>query len=186
MKKAVVLFAEGFEEIEGLTVVDVLRRAGVLCDMCSVSSNKEVVGAHNIPIKTDITFDNANFDEYEAIIMPGGIPGSTNLRDNNKVLDKVRDFNNKGKIVAAMCAAPIVLVAAGVVAERTITAYPGIEKELGNVNYSEEIVVQDGNIITSRGPATAIYFALKILQNLSGREVAENIKEGMLVNLIEK
>lgn len=184
MKKVVVLLAQGFEEIEALTCVDVLRRGEVDCILCSINGKEDVKGAHGVVVKAETLLENINGDEYEAVILPGGMPGATNLRDNEKVTEMVKKFDKENKIVAAICAAPIVLKKAGIIYNRKVTSYPGFEEELQAYNYSEEIVVQEGNLITSRGPATAIYFALKILENLKGGEVVENLKKDILLNLV--
>lgn len=184
MKKVVVLLAEGFEEIEALTCVDVLRRGEVDCSICSINGKEDVKGAHGVVVKAEALLENINEDEYEAVILPGGMPGATNLRDNEKVIETVKKFDKENKIVAAICAAPIVLKKAGIIYNKKVTSYPGFEEELQAYNYSEEIVVQEGNLITSRGPATAVYFALKILENLKGEETIENLKKDMLLNLV--
>lgn len=184
MKKAIILLAEGFEEIEALTCVDVLRRGEVDCRICSISSKEDVKGAHGVVVKAEILLQNINEDEYEAIILPGGMPGAVNLRDNEKVIEIVKKFDRENKIIAAICAAPIVLKKAGIIYNRKVTSYPGFEEELQAYNYSEEIVVQEANLITSRGPATAPYFALKVLENLSGTESVENLKKDMLLDLV--
>lgn len=185
MKKVVVFLADGFEEIEALTVVDVLRRAKVSCDTCSIH-NKSVNGAHNMSVQADKLIEDINPLEYDAVILPGGMPGSTNLRDNEKVIDIVKIFNDNNKIIGAICAAPIVLAKALDLKGRKITSYPGVNNELGDCLYKEELVVEDDNIITSRGPATALYFALKLVEKLTSKDIKEKLKEGMLVNLIEK
>ncbi|WP_050606944.1 DJ-1 family glyoxalase III [Clostridium niameyense] len=186
MKKVIVLMAPGYEEIEALTVVDVLKRGEICCDICSVSSHMEVKSSNNILIKSDKKFKEVNFEEYDALIIPGGMPGSTNLRDNVEIINLVKEFNNKNKLIAAICAGPIVLGKAGVLKDKRATSYPGFEKELNCKEYVEEIVVQDSNIITSRGPAIAIYFAFKILENLiEDKEKIEKIKKDMLLHMIK-
>lgn len=185
MKKAIVLLDNGFEEVEALTVVDVLRRGEVKCITCSTNHNEEVIGSHNICVKADNLLENINVDNYDALIIPGGMPGATNLRDNYSVIELIKKFNKEEKIVAAICAGPIVLGKAGVLDGKTVTSYPGFENELGKSKYIEEIVVKDGNVITSRGPATALYFALKILESLEDNSKVENLKENMLLNFVE-
>lgn len=184
MKKVVVFLAEGFEEIEALTVVDLLRRANVTCDTCSLKE-KEVMGAHNITIVADKIIDKLDIIEYDAIILPGGMPGSINLKECEKVVAWVKEFNEKGKLVAAICAAPIVLGQAEIVKGRKVTSYPGFEGELKEAVYCEEVVVEDNNIITSRGPATAIYFALKLIETLVDRNTADMLKKGIMLEFVE-
>lgn len=185
MKKLVVFVAEGFEEIEALTVVDVLRRAEVECDICSLKG-EYISGAHDIVIKADINIDEIDGRQYDGLILPGGMPGAENLRTNLKVIEIVKDFCNSGKLTSAICAAPIVLEKAEVVNGRKITSYPSFKNKLGNCIYSEEPVVLDGNILTSRGPATALDFSYKILEFFGLFEELEQLKEGMLFNYRNK
>ncbi|MFL0197065.1 DJ-1 family glyoxalase III [Clostridium sp. WILCCON 0269] len=185
MKKAVVLLAEGFEEIEALTCVDVLRRANIHCITCSINSKKDVTGAHGISVNADSLLEAVNVDEYHAVILPGGMPGTINLRDDEKVIEFIKKLHTENKIVAAICAAPIVLKKAGIIEGKKVTSYPGFEEELASDNYSEESVVQEGNLITSRGPATAIYFVFKILENLVDKNIVENLKKDMLLDLVK-
>lgn len=177
MMKTAVLLADGFEEIEALTVVDIMRRANVQCDMIAIK-DINVTGAHNIGVKADKVIDN-DIKDYDLIVLPGGMPGATNLQQDMKVLDTVRYFNENNKYVAAICAAPIVLASVGIIENRNITSYPGFEDQLSGCNYKEDRVVVDGNIITSRGPATAMEFAYKLLEQL-GIESHKEISKGML------
>ncbi|MCY6369634.1 DJ-1 family glyoxalase III [Clostridium ganghwense] len=185
MKKVVIFLAEGFEEIEALTVVDVLRRANISCDTCSLSE-KQVKGAHNVLVEADKLISELNINEYDVIVLPGGMPGSTNLKESAQVVKWVKEFNKEGKIVSAICAAPIVLGKAKIVKDKKITSYPGFEEELKEGIYCEELVVEDGNIITSRGPATAAYFALKLVERLVDKNTADTLKEGMLLKFVEE
>lgn len=162
--RAAVLFMDGFEEVEGLTVVDILRRLGIGCDI--VGKTALVTGSHNITIKSDRMLDEIKAQDYNAIILPGGLPGAANLRDDEKVISIVKDMDEAGKIVAAICAAPIVLERAGVLSGREFTAYPGVGEEISIGSFKEELVVKDGNIITSRGPATGMEFAFAIAEAL--------------------
>ena len=184
MKSAVILLAEGFEEIEAITIIDVLRRGSVKCDICSIRDRK-VIGAHKIKIKVDILLSEIEVDSYDAVILPGGMPGAKNLKEDSRVIDILKRFKIKNKIIGAICAAPIVLKEAGIIIDKTITSYPDFKDELSESNYSEDIVTNDGNIFTSRGPATAIYFALELLKQLADQQIYQNVKEGMLVNLVE-
>lgn len=186
MKKAIVLLAKGFEEVEALTVVDVLRRGGIHCITCSINGEREVIGSHSIHVKANNSLEDIDVDKYDALIIPGGMPGATNLRDDNKVISLVKKFNEESKILAAICAGPIVLAKAAVISGRKVTSYPGFQGELGEVQYKEEMVVQDDNIITSRGPATSLYFAFKILENLAEKKIVEDLKEAMMVKFVEK
>lgn len=183
MKKVLVFLAEGFETIEALSVVDVCNRAKVTCHACSLTENRIVNSAHGTMVLCDKLISDDDLETYDAIVLPGGMPGSTNLRDNEKVQSLIKKYNEENKIVAAICAAPIALAKAGVIEGKKVTSYPGFKEELGNVNYVEEdTVVVDGNIITSRGPATALVFGLEILKKLGYEKEAEEIREGMLIN----
>lgn len=184
MKKVLVMLADGFEEIEAISVVDVLRRANVVCDMCSIKK-EYVKGTHDIVLKSDCSIDDINVSEYDAIVLPGGLPGATNLKDE-RVKNFVKELNESGKIVAAICAAPEILEEFEVLKNRKCTSYPGFIKDKSSVSYVEEIVVRDENIITSRGPATAIEFSLELLKALGYEEKAEEIREEMLVNFYNK
>ena len=172
--KILVLLAEGFEEIEALTVVDYLRRLDVTVDTVSTTGDKE--GEKK-------AFEIAR-DDYEAAVIPGGLPGATNLRDDKRVIELTQDFNNREKLVAAICAAPIVLEEAGVIEGKNMTSYPGFEENLKSANYKEEKVVIDGNILTSRGPALAVNFAIEIARYLLGDEKAEELKEDILYRFL--
>ncbi|HCW04666.1 MAG TPA: DJ-1 family protein [Clostridium sp.] len=180
MKKLLLFLAEGFEEIEALTVVDVLRRAEVEVDMCSLSE-EYVNGAHNIKVKSDLHLDDLDQNNYDGLILPGG-PGTDNLKNNVRVVQLVKDFYMNGKLTAAICAAPIVLAEAGIVNGHNITSYPTVQNFLDNSIYKEEAVVLDNNILTSRGPATALPFAFAILEALGLNEESEKLKEDMLYN----
>jgi 4-methyl-5(b-hydroxyethyl)-thiazole monophosphate biosynthesis len=183
MKKVLLLLAEGFEEIEALTVVDVLRRANVQCDTCSIKE-REVSGSHDIVVVADITLDDENLNSYDAIVLPGGMPGAANLKENIRVVDLVKDYYASGRIVAAICAAPIVLAKAGIIDGKLVTSYPSFDKQLEHCIYKDELVVVDGNIITSRGPATALPFSYKLLEKLGCDTEAYDLREGMMYNFL--
>lgn len=183
-KKVAVLLADGFEEGEALFIVDIMRRAGIGCDMVSIK--EEIVeGGHGITVKADKLIKDAEKDRYDMIVLPGGLPGADYLRDCEEVIKWVQDFaNDNKKYIAAICAAPQVLAKAGVVKDRKITSYPSekYRQILKDAQYTEEIVVVDSNIITSRGPATTMPFAYKLVEILDGD--SELLKEGMLYNML--
>ena len=182
MPKVAVILANGFEEIEALTVVDVLRRANITCHM--VGFEDTVTGSHAIQVQTDRVFD-GNLSEYDMIVLPGGMPGSTHLRDNESLISELQKFEEIGKKVAAICAAPIALNQAGLLEGRNFTCYDGVQEQIANGHYHKETVVVDGNVITSRGPATALAFAYHLVETLGGD--AESLKNGMLyTDLFEK
>ncbi|MCI6691433.1 MULTISPECIES: DJ-1 family glyoxalase III [unclassified Clostridium] len=176
--KVAVLLANGFETLEALTVVDILRRGEVECNTFSLEGN-EVTTSHNIKLKADKSIMDEEINSYDFLVLPGGMPGSINLRDDERVIELVKKFNEKNKWVCAICAGPIVLGKAGITEGKNVTCYPGFEEELGNCNYKNDMVVVDGNIITGRGPAAAIPFAFEILSKIS-EEKAEKIKKAML------
>ncbi|RDY24674.1 DJ-1 family protein [Romboutsia maritimum] len=185
MKKVLVILAEGFEEIEAISVVDILRRASVTCHMCSI--DKEYVeGTHKILIKSDCNINDIDSREYDGVVLPGGLPGADNLKDE-RVKNIVKEFNKDNKLIAAICAAPETLEVFGVLKNKKCTSYPGFVQDRISVDYKEnEIVVVDDNIITSRGPATAIEFGLEILKQLGYEEEYKEIKESMMVNFYNK
>lgn len=185
MKSIIVMLAEGFEEIETLTVVDVMRRAGVNCHMCSINE-EEVTGAHEIRVLSDLTLNSPNLNSYDGIVLPGGMPGALNLKNSIRVIELVKEYFGNGKIVAAICAAPIILEEAGIIKGRKVTSYPDFKEKLGNSIYTEEILVEDENVLTSRGPATALPFAFAILRKLGLNEEAENLYNSMLFSMIDK
>lgn len=180
--KAIVLFKDGFEELEALSVVDVLRRAQVSCDMVGMDS-LEVVSSHQIKIKMDKLFNN---DDYNAdiVVLPGGLPGATSLRDDERVIDILKDFNDKGKLIAAICAGPISLEKANVVKGKKYTCYPGFEKEIPSGEYQDTLTCVDQNLITGRGPAAALKFAYTILEKLG--QDSKDISHGMQYHYLEK
>lgn len=178
--KIMVFLADGFEEVEALTVVDYLRRCNIVVDTVSIADEK-VRGAHEIVVlanKNIKELDELNF--YHGVVIPGGMPGASNLRDDNRVIDIIKEMNSNNKLVAAICAGPIVLERAGVIKGKNVTSYPGFGEVLKDSNYKEEYVVKDENTITSRGPALAVDFAIEIVRYLLGDEKAEQLKKSIL------
>lgn len=180
MKKVAVMLAEGFEEGESLETIDILRRCGIHCE--SVSIGQEIVqGCNGIRVVADKQIENVNFEEYDMIVLPGGMPGAENLKNNKKIIQAVQDFNTKGKYIAAICAAPIVLKKAGISTGRTLTSYPAekYREYFKDANYvTNQIVVVDHNLITSQGPATVFPFAYQLADILNGNVVS--VKKRML------
>ena len=179
MSKAVIFFAPGLEECEGLITVDLLRRAGVEVQICAVSDSKTITGAHGIRIECDALAADADQDA-DAVILPGGIPGTPNLAASEIVCDTVRAFHDGGKLVAAICAAPTVLGGLGLLEGRRATCYPGCEGDLGCADYIDAEVIRDGNIITGSALGAAIPFALEIISVLEGPDVAEMKRESIV------
>ena len=172
--------ADGFEEIEAMTTVDLLRRAGIETETVSIMGRLPVTGAHGVEAIADILFEDAVYSSCGLIVLPGGMPGASNLDAHEGLREKILSFNNQGKPLAAICAAPLVLGHAGVLAGKRATCYPGFEKELEGAELSSDAVVVDGGTITSRGPATAMAFALAIIGMLKGEEAAGEVAEGLL------
>ena len=174
--KALVPLCEGFEELEAVTIVDVLRRAGLTVTTAALTTSP-VTGSHGISIAADAVLGQVEGEEFDAIVLPGG-PASKRLRDDLRLRGMLQRAARAGRLVAALCAAPIVLEAAGVLAGKLATVYPG--NELPSARYVEERVVVDGNIVTSRGPGTALDFALTLVERLVGAATARELADSML------
>lgn len=191
MKKIALLLANGTEEVEALSVLDCLYRGGVEVDLIGINEVNHIISSHNVKIEVNkilSSLSKDNYSDYEAIVIPGGIPGATNLRDNDKVIEFLQYMNDNNKLCAAMCAGPIVLAKAGIISNKKVTSYPNFNEPLINANgiYTDDIVCVDKNIITARGPAISIYFGLEILEYICGKEKREQIAEQMLIPLLEK
>jgi len=180
--KVVVPLAEGFEEIEFSTIVDVLRRAGIEVSVAGLKEGS-INGAHGIRVTPDTSIDRVSADDFDVIILPGGYPGFVNLGKSDKVLTLVKGMYGKGKYVTAICGAPSVLAKAGVLQGRRATIFPGMEETLTGAQVSGERVVVDGKIITSQGPGTAMEFAIKLVEVLVGRAKAEAVAREALARL---
>ena len=179
MKKVAVIFADGFEEIEGVSIVDVLRRGGVGVDIVGLDK-LPIAGAHGVKFVCDMTLYDLEEEDYDMLVLPGGQPGVSNIEGNLKMREIIKRFDKKGKFIAAICAAPIALDAAEIV-RGEFTCYPGCEKAVRGGSYvSDKNVVINGHIITSRGPATAMEFALELLKILGGEQIYAEVKEGLL------
>ncbi len=179
---ALLFLADGFEEIEALSVVDILRRAGVFVSTCSIMKDNVVKGAHDILVTADLNVKHVDENKYDAFILPGGMPGAKNLKEDKNVIKIITNGFSKNKLICAICAAPIVLLEAGILKGKKATSYPGFLDGNGDYTFLEDIVVVDENIITSRGPATAPFFAFEILEKL--KIDTKSLKEAMLYNLI--
>lgn len=180
MSKLGIFMADGCEEIEGLTVVDIVRRAKMEIVTISITGKKEVTSSHNVTFLADALADEVNYDELDGIVLPGGMPGTLNLGANDTVNSVITKFASEGKLVSAICAAPSVLGAAGILNGRHATCHPGFEEKLTGATTSEEPVVRDGNIITSRGMGTAIPFALEIVRYFADDAAVEQICKGLV------
>ncbi len=176
-----VQLADGFEEIEALTIVDVLRRANLEVQTVSLEETNLVRGAHNIYVNADVLFQETDYESCEMIVLPGGMPGTTNLGKHEGLTLVLKEFAKTGKWLAAICAAPSVLGELSLLVGKKVTCYPGFQQHMTGAVYVEDTVVVDGNFITSRGPGTAIAFSLQLVASLKDQQVADSIKVSMIV-----
>lgn len=175
-----VFLAEGFEEVEAVSIIDVLRRAELDVETISIMGNKEVKGAHGITIIADELFEDVS-PFADVMLLPGGMPGTKYLGEHQKLGEWLVKHFKEGKTVGAICAAPSVLGALGILDGKKATCYPGFEPQLGKGDFVNEPVVVDGTVITSRGVGTALEFALKLVEILCDEQKAKNLHEGLLV-----
>ena len=183
MKKTAILFANGYEEVEALTVVDLLRRAKIGCEILSVADSGHVTGSHGISIGADRNFSGTDFSQYDGVILPGGMPGTSHLAGSSVVAAQCRAFAaDPHKWVAAICAAPSVLASLGLLQDRNATCHPLFEQQLTGAAVTHEGVTVDGNIITGRGLGSAIPFALELVKCLTDEATAEKIRAAICYN----
>ena len=173
--KAIVLLANGFEEVEGIAQIDFLRRAGIEVTSVSVTEEKRIIGQTMIPVEADEILKNINISEYDIVVLPGGVKGMENLRENKQVVKLIKTFDKEKKWIAAICAAPSILGELGILKNRNCICYPSFEDRLQGGKIVNEKVVQDEHIITSKGPGTSLDFAIKIIEALCGNEKAAEI-----------
>ncbi len=176
------ILAPGFEEIEALATVDILRRAGLSVVVASTTEGP-VTGRCGVRVLADTTLDDVLGQEFRMVVLPGGAKGTENLREDPRVVELVRTHAASRRYIAAICAAPTVLKEAGIVSGRRITSHPTVREELGEAILCDDRVCVDGNIITSQGPGTAIEFAFTLAELLAGKETAERINRGVLARL---
>ena len=180
MKKVYVFLADGFEDVEALIPIDVLRRGGVDVTTVSITDFPLVQSAHNVNVEADIMFEQGDFTDADLLFLPGGMPGASNLYEHAGVRQAVLAQAKAGKKVAAICAAPaVVLAQLGVLDGKHATCYPGFEKLLTKAHYTADLVTVDGNITTAEGPAAAFPFAYELLSQLVSKETSDQIAEGM-------
>ncbi len=185
MKRACVLLAPGFEEIEAVTIIDVLRRAGVHVEVAAVGTAEGdpapfVTGSHDIAVRATTRAEVIRGEEFDALVLPGGLPGAHHLRDDETAQARIREAAESDKVVAAICAAPVALDRAGVLAGRAATSFPG--HALPSARYQEARVVIDGRVVTSRAAGTALEFSLELVRQLVSDAVATKLGSQMLVN----
>lgn len=181
MSRVLVPLAEGFEEIEAVNIIDVLRRAEIEVVVASLNEKLLVRGANGISIECDRAIDGIKADELDMVVLPGGWDGTNRLADDKNVQNLLKEMDIKGKMIGAICAAPFALDRAGVLKD-AFTCYPSVEEQIKSSGYQgdKDMVVEDKNILTSRGPATALCFGLAIVKKLKGQESYDAIKSGML------
>jgi 4-methyl-5(b-hydroxyethyl)-thiazole monophosphate biosynthesis len=178
MTRVLVLLAEGFEELEAVAVVDLLRRADIEVRMVALA-HREVTGSHGITVVADVSLDEVEVGDYDMIVLPGGMPGTTHLKSDPRVTRLLRQFAESGRYTAAICAAPSVLAHAGLLAGRKATSFPGFltPGSAPDIRLSEDPVVVDGKIVTSRGPGTAVPFGLALIELLEGPEARRAVQD---------
>ncbi|MHA2431192.1 MAG: DJ-1 family glyoxalase III [Promethearchaeota archaeon] len=181
----VVLFADGFEEIEGLSIIDILRRASISTEITGVTDG-EITGAHGLKIIPDNTINQIDMERIDAVILPGGAPGYFNLANNQHVIHLIKKMNEKSKMIGAICASPYVLAKAGILRGKKATIYPGMENEIMKARgiFQDDIIVIDGNIITRRGLATSIPFALAIVEMFTDKERKNIVQNELLADYV--
>lgn len=183
MSKVYVFLAEGFEEIEGLTVVDLLRRAKIETEMVSIMETKQVKGSHGIEVSADSLFADHDYADASVLVLPGGMPGTLNLGNHEGLCELLKKHYGEEKMIAAICAAPSVFGQLGFLNGRIATCYPGFESKLeGAIILSTKVAV-DGNVTTSKGLGTAIDFSLKLIEQLTDLQTAMEISEGIMYSL---
>lgn len=177
MSKIGVFFAEGYEEIEALTVVDICRRCGIEVDTVSITGDRRVLGSHKIPVEMDKTFGEADFDGYDMLVLPGGAKGVENLEACEPLMKKVDEFYAGGKYIAAICAAPSILGHKGILKGKRACSYPTFESHLEGAEVTKGPVEIAGKVLTSRGMGTSIDFALAIAAVFCGQKAADEMAE---------
>ncbi len=175
-----ILLGEGFEEVEALAPVDVLRRCGAQVKTCGIGG-LEVCGAHGVTVKADCAVEEIDHGALELLVIPGGLGGVTSINGSKAALAAIERAWKDGKYIAAICAGPTVLARMHISDGHRVTSYPGTGAQMGQVDYCEEPVVVDGRLITSRGPGTALPFALKLAEMVCGAQAAKQVAEGMLL-----
>lgn len=181
MKKVLIHFADGFEEIEAITPVDVLRRAGCEVVTVSITGKNEVTSRRGVIVVADKHFVEADYEQADMIVLPGGQPGADNLNHHEGLKKQIKALHEKGKMIAAICAAPLVLGSAGVLKGKKATCYPGTESQLTGATCTGNDVEVDGNIITGKGPGLALEFSLMLAEKLVGKAKADEVRRAMLV-----
>lgn len=173
--------ATGFEETEAVTIIDVLRRANLDVITVSVTGTLKVTGAHNISIEADLLYDEADYTHSNMIILPGGMPGTTNLMNHTGLVGQLKSFYQEQKWIAAICAAPMILGSLNFLQNRKAVCYPGFESYLTGASVVNEPFIVDGNIVTGKSPGTAMAFSLEIVRLLKGEQLAADVRVGLVI-----
>ncbi len=181
MKNIAVHLAEGFEEIEAISIIDVLRRAELNATAVSITESLEVTGSHNIKVVADNLFSDVDYGVVDMIVLPGGMPGATNLNKHSGLREQIIKFNESAKYLAAICAAPLVFGSLGILKNKEATCYPGFENQLHGAILTHRKVEVAGHIVTGKGAGVAIDFALKIVEIFKGRDLANKLAEKMII-----
>lgn len=184
MKKALIFLAEGFEEMEAVTPLDLLRRAGVDAKFVSLSGTLMVTGSHGVTYRADCLFDGKEAETADMLILPGGMPGSVHLQEDEMLGKLLCRFHEEGKYVCAICAAPMVLGHLGILKGKKATIYPGMEDRLTGAEPVQTLVCADGNVVTGRGPGAAVPFALTLVALLAGQEAADKLKADIVYQTV--
>jgi protein deglycase len=180
MKNVFVHLADGFEEVEAITPVDVLRRAGCQVTTVSITGKKEVTSARGITVLADKLFEDADYKLADLIVFPGGQPGSDNLGKHERLKKVIQEFNQQGKMISAICAAPLVLAGAGILKGRRVTCFPGTEPRLQGAICTENSVEVDGNIVTGKAAGVAMKFSFALVEQLISKSKAEELRKSMV------
>ncbi len=180
MKKVAVFLAEGFEEIEAISIIDVLRRASIDVTTVSVTGNIQVTGSHNITIFADKIFENIDFTSFDMLVLPGGMPGAKNLNSHKELKELILQFNELGKSLGAICAAPLVFGQLGILKNKNATCFPGFEQYLEGADIKGTAKEVAGNIVTGRGAGVALEFALQIVEILKNKDIADKLAKRMV------
>jgi 4-methyl-5(b-hydroxyethyl)-thiazole monophosphate biosynthesis len=181
MKKVFIFLAEGFEETEAVATIDVMLRGELDVTSVSITGNLLVTGAHGIAVNADTLFEKADISSGDMLVLPGGMPGAANLNAHAGLKNALEQYAARGKKIAAICAAPLVLGGLGLLQGKNATAYPSFEPTLKGATFVLSPVVKDGNIITGRGPGFAFQFGLAIVEELQGKLKADKVAEGLLL-----
>lgn len=182
MKKVLIPLAPGFEEIEALAVVDILRRVGIEVVLAGTADNP-IEGRNRIKVLADASLDSVKGEDFDMIVLPGGAVGTENLKKDVRVKEIIERLYKKGRFITAICAAPTVLSAIGITEGKTVTSHPTVRAKLQKEKLSDDRVVVDGNIITSQGPGTAIEFAFKLIEVLLGKGKTAEVNKGVLARV---